>query len=691
MPPLSIPSAWPAVSRAPQQDVRSRCRKRTSLTSRLTRCFRKFLSLAYTAAAVCLRAHAEHFVPRSSPVTSRCSRYLQCLSPRHLRRECEAIPFFFLHINIARAQLSCRRWQRCAIASGVMQGTLTSKACLTWKAKRQSLNALISDKLREYSQAAARQWSALQVQTGALKLCTLEDLQIENTFVDDLPADPELSNVPRQVFGALHTATEPTPVSTVPTLVHFSREACELLGLDHEETSRPEFSLIFSGCASLPGGKPYAQCYGGHQFGSWAGQLGDGRAISIGEVVNAGKRWELQLKGAGKTPYSRFADGRAVMRSSIREFVASEALFHLGIPTTRALSIVATNTTVPRDMFYNGNVQDEPGAVVCRVSPSFVRFGTFQLPVSRGADEAHLTTAVADYVIKHHFSKLASETNPYLKMLETVVERTAELVVKWQMVGFVHGVLNTDNCSILGLTIDYGPYGFLDVFDPSWTPNLTDMQGRRYCYQSQPQVMQWNLAQLASAFLAADLCTKEEAQVAIDEYGVTLVRLHGEVWAAKLGLASYDEPIATSYMKLMAACESDFTNTFRALMALSHEQQFSEMPASLEAACGKDLTDEDKQEWVDWLNRWRAALEDSGVTDAARREAQGKVNPVYVPRQHLLQVAIEAAEKGDYGELETLMDVLRRPYDEQEGMDRFAQGPPPEMVRPGVSMLSCSS
>ena len=274
------------------------------------------------------------------------------------------------------------------------------------------------------------------------------------------------------------------------------------------------------------------QCYGGHQFGNWAGQLGDGRAISIGEAVHNDQRWELQLKGAGKTPYSRFADGRAVLRSSVREYVASEAMHHLGIPTTRALSLVATNTSVDRDMFYNGDVKAEPGAVVCRVSPSFVRFGTFQLPVSRGEKQAHLTKATADYVIKHHFADLADADDKYLQLLKRVVSSTVELVAKWQLVGFVHGafalririhrwrtfaahllhapwqasqqlalqqlpalslllhhrfsfvtlragVLNTDNMSILGVTIDYGPYGFLDKFDPMWTPNLTDLQGRR--------------------------------------------------------------------------------------------------------------------------------------------------------------------------------------------------------------------
>lgn len=325
------------------------------------------------------------------------------------------------------------------------------------------------------------------------------------------------------------------------------------------------------------------QCYGGHQFGNWAGQLGDGRAISIGEVAHDGQRWELQLKGAGKTPYSRFADGRAVLRSSIREYVASEAFHHLGIPTTRcapnphrpastcgartpsptagwqpgrtsrarrALSLVATNTEVARDMFYNGDVKDEPGAVVCRVSPSFVRFGTFQLPVSRGEKEAHLVQKVADYVIRHHYAELDGDSGKYLRLLREVVARTARLIAQWQLKGFVHGalaarrggpvycvvvraaqvslralragVLNTDNMSILGVTIDFGPYGFLDKFDPTWTPNLTDFQGRR-CAPNSPTQPPPASHQPAAALPPHSACvahlTRRHAQVLLQEPG----------------------------------------------------------------------------------------------------------------------------------------------------------------------------
>ena len=322
----------------------------------------------------------------------------------------------------------------------------------------------------------------------------------------ELPGDPDATNALRQVYGALFSRVAPTPAAGEPSTLAASAAVCEqLLGLDPREASRPEFALVFSGAAPLPGAEPYAQCYGGHQFGQWAAQLGDGRAITLGEVVNPSTngRWELQLKGAGKTPYSRRADGRAVLRSSLREFVASEAMAALGVPTTRALSLVATGDKVLRDMFYSGDARFEPGAVVCRVAPSFVRFGTFELPVSRGPEEAHLVRTLLDYLIRHHFPELLAaragaaaggspESSPegspdqelYAAWLSEVCARTGRLVAAWQGVGFVHGVGNTDNFSALGLTIDYGPFGFMDRFDPLFSPNLTDIQsGRRYCYR----------------------------------------------------------------------------------------------------------------------------------------------------------------------------------------------------------------
>lgn len=531
---------------------------------------------------------------------------------------------------------------------------------------------------------------------------TLEELHFDNTFVRELPGDPEPSNSLRQVFGALFSRVSPTPANGEPRLVAFSKEVCEALGLDPAECHRPEFALLMAGAAPLPGSDPYAQCYGGHQFGQWAGQLGDGRAITLGEVVNSrGERWELQLKGAGRTPYSRRADGRAVLRSSLREFVCSEAMAALGVPTTRALSLVATGDMVMRDMFYNGDVKFEPGAVVCRVAPSFVRFGTFQLPVSRGPEEMGLVKQAGDYVIRHHYPEIEEQHKggggKYVAWLREVSLRTARLAAAWQCVGFVHGVLNTDNMSILGVTIDYGPFGFLDKFDPYWSPNLTDIQsGRRYCYRNQPEVCQWNCMQLANSLLAADLVGKEEAEGVLKEFAEVLLSEYNSRMAAKMGLQEYDKALAMELLKLMYDTDADFTNTFRALASIPAADDASGggLPPALAAAIPEaQRTDEAVSGWLAWLGAWRAQLRQEGVADEARWAAMKRASPKFVPRQHLLQWAIEGAERGDTSELESLLSVLSRPYDDQPEADpKYSSAPPEDMQdKPGVCMLSCSS
>ncbi|KAG2499596.1 hypothetical protein HYH03_002537 [Edaphochlamys debaryana] len=533
----------------------------------------------------------------------------------------------------------------------------------------------------------------------------LEAVPWAHTFVNELPADPETTNVVRQVEGALFSRVSPTPPDGAPYLICFSPQVARMVGLDPTECARPEFPLVMSGAAPLPGAAPYAAVYGGHQFGQWAGQLGDGRAITLGEVVNAadGSRWELQLKGAGKTPYSRRADGRAVLRSSLREFVASEAMAALGVPTTRALSLVGTGDSVLRDMFYNGNAKLEPGAVVCRVAPSFVRFGTFQLPVSRGAGEVPLSKMAADWVLKYHYPQFLSEADPYLAMLREVTQRTARLVAAWQSLGFVHGVLNTDNMSILGLTIDYGPFGWLDKFDPDWTPNLTDASGRRYSFRNQPEAVQFNLVMLANAFLAADLVPREGAEKVLYEYSELLSDTYQARIAAKLGLTSYDAALAEPFMRLLYDSAADWTNAWRALADVrSADGAEAEaaggvpgMPPSLAAALndGEQMSEEGVAEWSQWLQAYRARLRADGRPDPERQAAQRLASPKFVPRQHLLQYAITAAEAGDFAELEALLEVLERPYDDQPEADpKYSSPPPPDMAgKPGVCMLSCSS
>ena len=352
--------------------------------------------------------------------------------------------------------------------------------------------------------------SAVAVEhTDLVGLC---DVKFDNSFVRCLPGDPVTNNVPRPVRGACYTLVEPTPVRA-PRLLAWAEPVGEMLGILPPGSPSGMAADVLGGNRILAGMQPYAARYGGHQFGHWAGQLGDGRAITLGEILRSdGRRFDLQLKGAGKTPYSRTADGRAVLRSSVREFLCSEAMHYLGVPTTRALSLVATGESVVRDMFYDGNPQAEMGAIVCRVAPSFIRFGSFEILAAQ--DEPDILKRLADYVIREHFPELpvpsisahsassaVSAPSTYARWFEEICRRTGVMVAHWMRVGFVHGVMNTDNMSILGLTIDYGPYGWLEGFDFQWTPNTTDAEGRRYCYGNQPQIAMWNVVQLANALI----------------------------------------------------------------------------------------------------------------------------------------------------------------------------------------------
>jgi len=525
------------------------------------------------------------------------------------------------------------------------------------------------------------------------KMKSLEELRFVNPFVKELPGDKWREKGVRQVFDSFYSFVEPTPTGTDPTVIAYSKEVCDLIELDEEQCLRPEFAMIMSGQTSLPQTQTYAQCYGGHQFGNWAGQLGDGRAINFGEIMtDDGHKWELQLKGVGRTPYSRFADGRAVLRSSLREFVASEALHHLGIPTTRALCLVSTGDAVPRDMFYNGNVVEELGAAVCRVAPTFVRFGTFQLPASRGGNQLYLVKKLTDWVIQNHFPHLQEETEKVQKFFAEVCERTAVMVAKWQAVGFVHGVLNTDNMSILGLTIDYGPFGFVDAFDPQFSPNITDIQsGGRYAFKNQTEICQWNLIRLGEALCRGELMTTNQVEEAMQRYEEVMIAEYTHLMAKKFGLKTYDRDLSVQFMKNLYLSKADFTNSFRALTAISPSPSEPLIPEALQAAFGAELSDEQRMAWMEWITDYKEALTKNGVAEEERAQVQNSVNPKYIPRQHLLQRAIEEAEKGSFSELERLMEVLRTPYTQQPDSDIYCQPPPKEMMRPGVRYLSCSS
>ena len=535
-----------------------------------------------------------------------------------------------------------------------------------------------------------------------MKLATEEleqhlDFHFDNSFTRTLPADPVKENNRRQVEGACYSHVEPTP-AVAPSLVSFSKEAAELLDLKKEDCTSREFLELFAGNRLLKGMKPFAMCYGGHQFGNWAGQLGDGRAINIAETINRkSERWILQLKGAGLTPYSRSADGLAVLRSSLREYVCSEAMHHLNIPTTRALSLILTGDTVIRDMFYNGNPRAEPGAVVCRLAPSFTRFGNFEILAAR--NDITLLQELVRYTIKTDFPHLnpAPAADNYLQWFSEVCEKTAEMIAHWMRVGFVHGVMNTDNMSILGLTIDYGPYGWLEGYDPMWTPNTTDSHGRRYCYGNQPYMAQWNLSRLAAA-LHPLINETEPLQEALDIYRKTFQREWQKTLTGKIGLFEHepdDDTIITELLELLTMTETDMTIFFRILADLNPEnhERFEPVAHFTPAYYSpEDISDQYREKIKNWTERYLARLMRSSLDCSERREKMNRLNPKFVFRNYLAQQAIDKVEQGDYSMLEELMQLLKRPYDDQPEKEAFA-AKRPEWARnkPGCSMLSCSS
>lgn len=526
----------------------------------------------------------------------------------------------------------------------------------------------------------------------------LAGLRFDNRFVAELPADPELENHRRQVNSACYSRVMPRRVEK-PQLVAYASEVAALLDLRPADCMTDDFAEVFTGNRIIDGMQPYAMCYGGHQFGNWAGQLGDGRAINLGEVLNRrGERWILQLKGAGPTPYSRTADGLAVLRSSLREFLCSEAMHHLGVPTTRALSLTVTGEDVVRDMFYDGRPRAEPGAVVCRVASSFTRFGNFQLPAAR--QELDVLRRLVDYTIRIDFPELGEPSKEtYVAWIAEVSRRTAVMIVEWMRVGFVHGVMNTDNMSILGLTIDYGPYGWLEDYDPDWTPNTTDAHGKRYRFGHQPQIAMWNLVQLANAIypLVEEV---EPLEQALGAYASTYEQGWQSMMAQKLGLDRWageaDLELVTELTAILQLAETDMTIFFRRLAEIKTQSDMSDGRCLdiVEDAyyVPSQLTPEVAARISAWMQRYSARLRQASSDDAARKARMNTVNPKYVLRNYLAQLAIDKAETGDHALVSELLDVLRRPYDEQPGKEQYAAKRPDwARTRAGCSMLSCSS
>jgi uncharacterized protein YdiU (UPF0061 family) len=462
------------------------------------------------------------------------------------------------------------------------------------------------------------------------------------------------------------------------------------LGFSDEDIQSKEFLLYVTGNANIENSKPFAMCYAGHQFGNWAGQLGDGRAINLGEIKN----WALQLKGAGPTPYSRTADGLAVLRSSIREYLCSEAMHHLGIPSTRSLSLSLSGDQVLRDVLYNGNPAYEKGAIVSRVAKTFLRFGNFELFAARN-DLKNLKT-LTDYTIKNHFSRLGNPCKEvYLKFFQEVTNKTLEMIIHWQRVGFVHGVMNTDNMSILGLTIDYGPYGWLEGFDLGWTPNTTDKQHKRYRYGNQPNIGLWNLYQLANALypLIDEAAPLEKI---LEGYKSSFAQKSLETMRAKLGLflaEKTDINLIQSLEDNLQVIEIDMTIFFRLLSSFKKEQPEKGIELIQDAFYTPDkLVGEILNDWKHWFVSYAKRLEKENISYEEREQRMKTTNPKYVLRNYMAQLAIDKADKGDISLVKEIYELLKKPYSEQPKFEHwFAKRPEWARHKVGCSMLSCSS
>jgi len=522
----------------------------------------------------------------------------------------------------------------------------------------------------------------------------MKNLKINNRFTAELPADPDETNEIRQVKNTLFSYVNPTKPSE-PKLIHASEEVAELVGISKDEIQSEAFLNAFSGKEILPDTKPYAMCYAGHQFGNWAGQLGDGRAINLTEVEHNNAFFNLQLKGAGKTPYSRTADGLAVLRSSIREYLCAEAMHYLGVPTTRSLSLMLSGDQVLRDILYSGNPAYEKGAVVCRVAPSFIRFGSFEMLTAR--NELKNLKQLVEYTIQKYFPEIKGEPkDQYLQFFQKVADTTREMIVHWQRVGFVHGVMNTDNMSIHGITIDYGPYGWLENYDPNWTPNTTDSQNRRYRFGNQPQVAQWNLYQLANALYPL-INEAEPLEKILESFINEFDSDYKIMFLSKLGIftsTEADSKLITGLETILQLSETDMTIFFRNLNQILKSDSAENALEKVKDSFYKweEISGEILEAWTKWFTVYIERLNSEIVSDQERAEKMNGINPKYVLRNYMAQLAIDAADQGDYSLIDELYQLLQKPYNEQPESEKwFAKRPDWARSKVGCSMLSCSS
>ncbi len=522
----------------------------------------------------------------------------------------------------------------------------------------------------------------------------MKNLKINNRFTAELPADSNETNEIRQVSNAVFSYVNPTEPKN-PKLIHASKEVAELIGISADEIQSESFLNVFSGKKILSETRPYALCYAGHQFGNWAGQLGDGRAINLTEIEHNNQFFTLQLKGAGQTPYSRTADGLAVLRSSIREYLCAEAMHYLGVPTTRSLSLMLSGDEVLRDILYNGNPAYEKGAIVCRVAPSFIRFGSFEMLTAR--NELKNLKEFVEYNIKHYFPEIKGEPkDQYIEFFKTVADKTREMILHWQRVGFVHGVMNTDNMSIHGITIDYGPYGWLENYDPNWTPNTTDSQNRRYRFGNQPQIAQWNLYQLANALypLINEAAPLEKI---LETFITDFDSDYKTMYLSKLGLftsTETDDKLIAGLETILQLSETDMTIFYRNLSKITKEDSAEKSIEKIHDAfyIPEEISGDILNSWTKWFTVYIERLKAEELSDVDRAEKMNVINPKYVLRNYMAQLAIDAADQEDYSLVDELFTLLQNPYNEQPESEKwFAKRPDWARSKVGCSMLSCSS
>ncbi len=496
------------------------------------------------------------------------------------------------------------------------------------------------------------------------------------TYGDDMTRPLPFDNSYLQLPERFYTRLKPTPVSR-PGPIRVNRALAEQLGIDADWLASGEGTQVLAGNRIPEGAEPIATVYGGHQFGGWSPQLGDGRAILLGEVIGRdGGRYDIQLKGSGPTPYSRGGDGRAPLGPVLREYIVSEAMAALGVPTTRSLAAVTTGDPVYREV-------TEPGAVLTRVAKSHIRIGTFQYFFARQDIEA--LRLLVDHVIERHYPAAAGADNPAIALLEAVIAGQASLLAQWQLLGFIHGVMNTDNMLLSGETIDYGPCAFMDTYDPATVFSSIDRQGR-YAYGNQPGIAHWNLSRLAQALMPVIHADEDQAlrlaQDSLDAYPDLFHTAYRHGMASKLGLsgaATGDESLAIDLLGLMAQEQSDFTLAFRRLADLAH-------PAS---GHGVGNLFEFSVAFESWLVRWRQRIEEDLQSADDRQASMYRANPVFIPRNHLVAAAIDAAvNEADFAPFNRLVDLLEQPPDFESGLEAYARPPRPEEV---VSKTFCGT